>query len=129
MANPRLPFLGNGRMHPFVHPSIAFWLYTALQWRSSISSNSLVFHTSGGISLGPADFLFLFFCTEKSSSRVNYPSLMSNCLLIILMFGSCVTLGRFPSKFLKCCFHRCIRSCWLVAYSLALTLLFLLLTS
>ena len=53
---------------------------------------------------------------------------MSNCLPIILMIGSWVTFRGFPSKFLKCCFHRCIQSCWLVAFSLALAVLFLLLT-
>ena len=47
------------------------------------------------------------------------------------MIGSWVTsfIGGFPSKFSKCCFHRCIRSCWLVAFSLALAVLFLLITS
>ena len=86
MANPRSPFLGKGSMHPFIHLSIGFWLYTALQCRSSMSSNCLVFHTSGGISSSPAAFLFLIFLrTESSSSCVNGPSLMSNCLLIILV--------------------------------------------
>ena len=57
-----------------------------------MSSNCLVFHTSGGISSSPAAFLFwIFRSTELSSSRVNGPSLMSNCLLIILVIGSCVT--------------------------------------
>ena len=54
---------------------------------------------------------------------------MSNCLLLLLQTGSCVTFGGFPCKFSKCCFHRCIRSCWLVTFSLAFTVLFLLLTS
>ena len=31
-----------------------------------------------------------------------------------------MTSGGFPSKFSKCCFHRCIRSCWLAAFVLAL---------
>ena len=35
---------------------------------------------------------------------MNGPSLMSNCLLIILMIGSCVTFGGFPSRFLKVLF-------------------------
>ena len=71
-----------------------------------MSSNCLVFHTSGGISSSPAAFLFLIFLrTESSSSSVNGPSLMSNCLLIILVIGSCVIFGGFPSKFSKCCFH------------------------
>ena len=54
---------------------------------------------------------------------------MSNFLLIILVVGSCVTFEGFPSKFSKCCFHCCIRSCELVSFSLAFTVLFLLLTS
>ena len=54
---------------------------------------------------------------------------MSNCLLIILVIGSWVTFGGFLSIFSKCCFHGCIRSCGLVAFSLALAVLFLLLTS
>ena len=91
-----------------------------LQCWSSTLLNCLIFHTPGGISSSPAVFLFLIFLsTESSSSCVNGPSLMSNCLLIILVIGSCVTFGGFPSKFLKCCFYRCIRSCWLAAFSLA----------
>ena len=54
---------------------------------------------------------------------------MSNWLLIIFVIGSCVTFGGFPSKFSKYYFHRCIRSSWLVVFSLALAVLFLLLTS
>ena len=65
-----------------------------------MSSNCLIFHTSGGISSSPAAFLFLIFL-ESSSSCVNGPSLMSNCLLKILVIGSCVTFGRFPSRFSK----------------------------
>ena len=53
---------------------------------------------------------------------------MSNCLLIILMIGSYVTFGGFLSKFWKCCFHSCILSSWLVAFSLAFAVLFLLCT-
>ena len=101
-----------------------------LQCWSSISSNCLVFHTSGGISSSPAASLFLIFLrTELSSSWVNSPSLMSNCLLIILVIGSCVTFGGFPSRFSKCCFHSFILSCWFVAFNFALVVLFLLLTS
>ena len=60
---------------------------------------------------------------------VNGPSLMSNCLLIILVIGSCIIFGRFPSKFSKCCFHSFILSCWFAALSFALAVFFLLLTS
>ena len=117
-------------MHPFIHLSIGFWLYTVLQCWSSMLSNYLVFHTSQGISSGPAAFLFkIFLSTKSSSSCVNGPSLMSNCLLIILMTGSCITFGEFPSKFSKCYFYRCIHSCWLVAFSFAFAELFLLLIS
>ena len=89
-----------------------------------MSSNCLVFHTSGGISSSPAAFLFLIFLrTESSSSCVNGPSLMSNCLLIILVIGSCVIFGGFPSKFSKCCFHSFILSCWFAALSFALVII------
>ena len=95
-----------------------------------MSSNCLVFHTSGGISSSPAAFLFLTFLrTESSSSWVNGPSLMSNCLLIILVIGSCVTFGGFPRRFSKCYFHSFILSCWFAAFSFAFTVLFLLLSS
>ena len=115
-------------MHPFVHLSIVFRLFTVLQCRSSMSSNSLVFHTSGSISSSRTIFLFFIFLSSKSSSScLNCPTF--NCLLIILMIGSCVTSGGFPSKFSKCCFHSCIRSSWLVAFSLAFVLVFLLLPS
>ena len=80
--------------------------------------------------IGPAAFLFLIFLrTESSSSWVNGPSLMSNCLLIILVIGSCVIFGGFPSRFSKCCFHSFILSCWFAAFSFALAVFFLLLTS
>ena len=95
-----------------------------------MSSHCLVFHTFGCISSTAAVFLFLIFLScELSSSCVNCPSLISNCLLIIIMIGSCVTFRGFPSQFWKCCFHSCVHSSWLVAFSLAFTVLFLLLTS
>ena len=94
-----------------------------------MSLNSLVFHSSGGISSSPAALLFLIFLsTESSSSCMNCHSLISSWLLIIFVTGSSVTFSGFPSKFSKCCFHRCIRSSWLAAFSLALAVLFLLLT-
>ena len=94
-----------------------------------MSSYCLVFHTSGGVSSSPAAFLILIFLCTESSSCVNCPSLMSNCLLILLVVGSCVTFGGFPSKFSKCCFHWRIRSSWLVALCLAFAMLFLLFSS
>ena len=79
LAIPKSPFLGKGRMHSFVYLSIVFWLYTVLQRQSCLSSNSLVYHTSAGISSSPAAFLFLIFLsTESSSSCVNCPSLIFN---------------------------------------------------
>ena len=91
-----------------------------------MSFYSLVFHTSGDILLSHASFLFLIFiCTESSSSCVNCPILMSSWLLIILVIGSYVAFEGFLSKFSKWCFHWCIRSSWLVAF----TVLFFLLTS
>ena len=89
-------------MDPFVHLSIGFLLYTSLQCRSCKSSNCQVFHTLGGISSRPAAFLFSIFLSTESSSGVNRPSLMSNCLLIILVIGSCVTFRGFPCKFSNC---------------------------
>ena len=68
LPNPRSTFLGKGWKHPFVHPSIVFWLYMALQCRSSMLSNCLVFHTSGGFSSNPVIFLFLIFLSTESSS-------------------------------------------------------------
>ena len=95
-----------------------------------MSSNCLVFHTSGGISSSLAAFLFLIFLiTESSSSWVNGPSLMFTCLLIVLAIGSCVTFGGFPRRFSKCCFHSLILSSLFAAFSFALAVLFLLLTS
>ena len=91
-------------------------------------SNFFVFHTSGGISLRLAAFLFLIFVSiTLSLSCVNCPSLMSSWLLIIFMIGSSVTLVDFPSRFLKCWFHKCFCFSWLATFSLALTVLFLLL--
>ena len=99
-------------------------LISALKCQISILSNSLIFHSSIHAAL-----LFLtFLTTESISSCVNCPSLVFNCLRIILVIGSCVTFGGFPSKFSKYCFHNCIHSSWLVAFSLAFALVFLLLT-
>ena len=94
-----------------------------------MSSNSLVFYPPGTIWSSSTAFLFLIFLSSESSySCVNCPNLMSNCLQIIILISSCVTFGEFPSKFLKC-FHSCIRSSWLVAFSLAFAVFFPLLTS
>ena len=129
MAIPRSLFLGKWRIHPLIHKSIVFWLYTVFQYQSSTSSNSLVFHTSGGISSSPTAFLFSIFLTNESSSCcVNYPSFKSSWLLIIFVIGLSVTFGGFPSKFSKCCFHRCIHFSCLVAFSVAFAVIFLLFT-
>ena len=115
-------------MHSFIHLPIMFWLYMALKYWSSMLSNCLVFYILGVFHWALLLFLLIFLSTESNSSCVNCPSLMSNCLLIILVIGSCVIFGGFPSKFLKCCFHSCIHSSWLVTFSLTFAVLFLLLT-
>ena len=56
-------------------------------------------------------------------------SLMSNRLLIIFVIGLSVTLGEFSSRFLKCYLFCSIRSSWLAAFSLAIKVVFLLMTS
>ena len=84
-------------MQSSVQLSIVFWLHAALQYRSSILSNSIVYHTSGGISSSPAAFFFLLFLSTKSSSScVNCPSLMFSWLQIIFVIGSSVTFEMFP---------------------------------
>ena len=81
-------------------------------------------------SSSPAAYLFLIFLrTESCYSWENGLTLMSNCSLIILVIGSCVTFGGFPSKFSKCCNHSFIFSCWFAAFNFALSVLFLLHTS
>ena len=117
-------------MQTFVHLWIIFHLYTALQNRRSMSSNSPVFHSFGGISSKPEALLFLIFVrTTLSSSWLNCPSLTSGWWLIIFVIGFSVTLGEFLSRFFKHSFPVCIRSSWLAAFSLALAMLFFLLTS
>ena len=87
-------------MQPFVYLPIVFWLYMALQYWGSMSSNFLIFHTSGGVSSSPTDFLFFIFLSTKSSSCcVNCSGLMSSWLLIIFVIGSSVTFGGFLCKF------------------------------
>ena len=117
-------------MQPFVHLSIVFYLYSALQNRRSKFSNFFAFHTSGGISSIPIAFLFLVFqSTSLSSSWVKCPSLMSSWLLMIFVIGLFVTLKEFPRRFLKYSFHISICFSWQVAFSLTFEELFLFLTS
>ena len=112
------PVLGKREDASIFHLSIVFWLYTALQCRGRMPSNSLVFHTSGSISSSSVAFMFLIFLrTESISSCIYYPSSIPSWLWIIFVIGSC---WGFPSKFSKCCFHKCIRSSWLATFSLAL---------
>ena len=73
-------------------------------------------------------FFFFFFSTNSRSSGVKCLSLMSNGILIIPVISSWITLGEFPSKFSKYCFHSCIRSSWLEVFSFVLAVPFLLLT-
>ena len=92
MAILRSPFLGKGRM------SIGLWLYTPFQYRSSMSSNFLVFHISGGISSRPVAFLFLIFVSTMSNSAfVNSTSLMISWLLQIFVIVLSVTLETFQA--------------------------------
>ena len=116
--------------HIVLHALSAFLSKLQLYSRNLGRHKFLVFHTSGSISSSSAAFLFSFFLsTESSSSCVNCSSLMFNCLRMIPVIGSYVTFGGFPSNFLKCCFHSSIRFSWLVVFSLAFAVLFLLLTS
>ena len=65
-----------------------------------MSSNCLVFHTSGGISSSPVAFLFLIFLsTELSSSRVNGLSLMSNSHDWFPQFYLFLLVGSFQFSF------------------------------
>ena len=95
-----------------------------------MSSNFLVFHTSGGILLRPVDFqLLIFFSTTLSSSSITCPSLMSSWWLIIFVIGLSVILEEFPRKYLKCSSLFYSLSSRLAAFSLAFEVLFLLLPS
>ena len=117
MANPRSPFLGKGRMHPCLSDFDYKLRYIiGAVCRRIVWSSILLGKSHQALRLS-------YF------SWVNCPSLMSNCLLIILVIGSGATFGGFPSRFSKCCFHSFILSCWFVAFNLALTVLFLQLTS
>ena len=109
-------------MKPFVHQSIMFWLYTALQYRSSMTSN-FCFLASGGKIIKTSNFPVFNFCSIISS-YVNSPSLMSSWLLIFFLIDSSVILGDFPSRFLKCSFHKCMHSSWLAAFIFALAVFF-----
>ena len=96
----------------------------------SMSSNFLIFQTSGCISLRLAAFFYqFFFNTALSSSSINCSSLMSSRPLIIFWIGLSVISGEFPNRFLKCFFHLRSLSFWLGALCFALKMLFLLLTS
>ena len=87
------------------------------------------FHTSDGISSRPAAFLFYIFVrTTLNSSCINSHSLISHWLLIIFEIGLSVTLVDLPSRFLKCSFHVCICSSWMVTFTLAHEVFFLLRT-
>ena len=98
-----------GRVLLFIRLSIMFWLYTALQYRSSWSSNFFVFHTSGCISSRPACFLVLIFISTTSSYFwVNCPTLMSRCLSIIFAIALSVIPGNFASRLLKRSSRMCI---------------------
>ena len=87
------------------------------RWSSLSPILLVVFHSR------PTIFMFLIIVrTTSSSSRVNSPILISSWL------GLSVTLRYFLIRFLKWSLHICIRSPWLVAFSLALKVFFFLLT-
>ena len=58
LAIPRSLFIRKGRIQPFVHSSIVFGFYRALQNRSSNLSNFLFFYTSGVFPGGRQVFCF-----------------------------------------------------------------------
>ena len=105
-------------MQPFVNFSTVFCSYRTLHnWRR-MSSNFLLIHTEGGISLRSTAFQFNYF--PKCSSSVRCPSLMSSWPLVISSIGLSAISGRFPSSFFKCSFFLWSFSSWLVAKSFAL---------
>ena len=57
------------------------------------------------------------------------PILVSSWQLIIFIIGLPVTLGKFPSRFMKCSFYICIHSSLMAAFNFALKTLLLLLPS
>ena len=130
LGNSKIAFLGESGVQPFVHRAMMFWLYTTLQYWNQRLWNSLVFIISGDISSSPAVSLFFIFdCPTSRSFWVNCSFLMSSWSLIIFLLGSSVTLEDFPSRFLKCYFCKRICSSWLGTFSLALEVLFVLLTT
>ena len=68
---PRSLFLGKEKMQPFTDFFLVFWLYTVLHNQRSISSNFLVFHTSGGILFcGFSAFNFFQSCIKFFLSKL-----------------------------------------------------------
>ena len=124
LGNSEVTFLVEREDEGFFQLSLVFWLYTALQYRSSKSSNFLtllVFHQNRQLSC----FFLIFDRTTSSSRGVNCSRWMSSCLLIIFVINLSVTLGNFPNRFLKCSFYMCVRYSRLATFSLALEVLFL----
>ena len=60
-------------MHPFVHQSIVFWLYTAFQCWSSMLLNSLLFHTSTTI------YIYIYVYIYISYRIINHLAYYSYC--------------------------------------------------
>ena len=89
------------------HPSVYLIIYGS-RIRSSMLDFSGLPYLQGVFHRALLLFFYLIFLsTESSSSWVNGPTLISDCLLIILVIGSWVPFGGFPSKFSKCCFQMC----------------------
>ena len=94
-----------------------------------MSSNVLVSHTPGAISLRYAYFLLLnVFRTASSLSFEKCLRQKSICPLIIYIRGSSVISWGFRSRYLKCSFHFWRLYSWLTACSFALKVVFLFLT-
>ena len=105
-----------------IYPFLNYVLFIGcIEW-----SEKYIVKFSGGISSRPAAFLFLSFSTSASS--VNCPSLISSWLSIIFWKVCLKNIGWFQSRFLKFFFHWWSLSSWLVAFSFALEVLFLLIT-
>ena len=95
-----------------------------------MSSNTLVFQTSGSISSLPAAFIFLFFQYNVKVSLCKTCSF--DVLSAIDIFGNkdfSVIYGGFPIRFLKRYFYLRSISFWRAAFCIVLYVLFYLLTS
>ena len=99
-------------MQPFVHLAIVFCWYTALQNRSRKIIKFPCLPYFWGYFVEAGNFsAFNFIHTMLCFSSINCLSRMSSWQLNFVI-GLSVTLGEFPSRFLKYSFHVCIRFSW-----------------